>query len=324
MIVTVVGEDEFSKETRIERFLQEALGDRRDDPMAKQILYATDTNVVSVADSVITACDSVSMFAPEQVVVVRKGEAIKADDVRSLVSWLNHKPQCKLLFEFSKLDGRGEFYKALKAAGELEKYDAPQQYKMADWISAAIPSHFKKAIERDACAYLADALGNNTKLVCEEVEKVLLFVPDCPKITYALVKDLVVPRREMPAYEINNPFGLRDVNAYTKKLNELLNNCDKVSVQAIVLSLYNYAVDLLKFSTLLSKGKSPKEATAILGKNEYVFLNVGRAADCAKRWNRVHLCHVIKRLADLNFEVNSGKCESKVAQELALAALVFH
>ena len=72
MIVTLIGEDNFTKDKCIEKFLCDALGDRRDDPLAKQILFATDTNIPSIADAVITACDSVSMFTPDKLVRLRK------------------------------------------------------------------------------------------------------------------------------------------------------------------------------------------------------------------------------------------------------------
>ena len=320
MIVTLIGKDEFSKEARIGKFLEEALGDRKDDPMSRQILFATDTNIPSIADAVITACDSVSMFAPEQVVVVRKGEALKADDSKALAKWLSHNPQCKLLFEFEKLDARGELFKALKGAGEIEKFEEPKQYKMAEWIDAAIPSHFNKAIDRDASRYLAEALGTDTKLVCEEVEKVLLFAPDCKKITLDLVRTMIVPQREMVSYEINDSFGLRDAKQYARMLNELLNN--GVNAIQIAGSLYRYSVDLLNFSTLLDKGMTPKDAAAELGKNDYIFNVKGRAPECARRWSKPLLCRAIRRLADLDYEFKSGLCSTRIAQELALAALV--
>lgn len=320
MIVTLIGKDEFSKEARIGKFLEEALGDRKDDPMSRQILFATDTNIPSIADAVITACDSVSMFAPEQVVVVRKGEALKADDSKALAKWLSHNPQCKLLFEFEKLDARGELFKALKGAGEIEKFEEPKQYKMAEWIDTAIPSHFNKAIDRDASRYLAEALGTDTKLVCEEVEKVLLFAPDCKKITLDLVRTMIVPQREMVSYEINDSFGLRDAKQYARTLNELLNN--GVNAIQIAGSLYRYSVDLLNFSSLLDKGMTPKDAAAELGKNDYIFNVKGRAPECARRWSKPLLCRVIRRLADLDYEFKSGLCSTRIAQELALAALV--
>lgn len=320
MILTLIGEDNFTKDKCVEKFLCDTLGDRRDDPLAKQILFATDTNIPSIADAVITACDSVSMFSPEQVVVVRKGEALKADDVKSLAKWLSHGPQCKLLMEFEKLDARGELYKALAKVGEIQKYEVPKQYKMAEWIAAAIPTHFNKAIDRDACQYLADALGTDTKLVSEEIEKVLLFAPDCPKITLELVRTMIVPQREMVSYEINDSFGMRDAKTYTRMLNEMLNN--GVSAIQIVGSLYRYSVDLLNFSTLLSKGMQAKDAAAAIGKNDFIFNVKGKAPQCARNWGRPLLCRVIRRLADLDYEIKSGLCSTRIAQELALASLV--
>ena len=84
MFVTLIGKDQFSKDKRIDKFLSETLGDRISDPMAKQVLYATDTNIASISDVIIEACDSVSMFSPEQVIVVRKAEAMKADDCKAI------------------------------------------------------------------------------------------------------------------------------------------------------------------------------------------------------------------------------------------------
>lgn len=320
MIIAVIGEDEFSKEKRIERFLEETLGNLKDDPMSRQILFATDPDIPSIADAVFTACESVSMFSPEQVVVVRKCEALKADEARSLAKWISHKPNCKLLLEFSKLDARGELGKALKAEGSIEKYDVPKQYKMAEWIAAAIPTHFKKAIDRSACEYLAEALGTDTKLVCEEVAKVLLFDPDCKKITEELVRSMIVPQRKMVSFEINDSFGLRDPQEYARKLNELFNN--GVDAVSIVASLYYYAVDLLRFSSLLGKGMTPKDAAAEMGKNDFIYNVKGKAPECARRWGKPLLCRVIRRLADLDYEIKSGQCSSRIAQELALAALV--
>lgn len=321
MIVTLIGEDQFSKDHRIEKFLSDALGAQKDDPLSKQILYATDTNIASIADVVIGACDSVSMFSPEQAVVVRKAEALKADDSATLAKWLSHSPNCKLLFDFEKLAATTELYKALKKAGsEIEKFDVPKAYKMQEWISSVIPSHFNKAIDAAASQYLADALGTDTKLVCEEVEKILLFEPDCKKITLDLVKTMVVPQREMIAYEINDSFGLRNAKEYTKILNEMLNN--GVNAIQIVGSLYRYAVDLMSFSTLLSQGMAPKEAAEQLGKNDFIFCKKGRAPECARIWGKPLLCRVIRRLADLDYEIKSGKCSSRMSQELALASLV--
>ena len=301
MFVTLIGKDQFSKDKRIEKFLSETLGDRISDPMAKQVLYATDTNIASISDVIIEACDSVSMFSPEQVIVA-------------------HSASGKLLFDFETLLASSELYKALAKVGKVEKFDVPKQYEMADWISAVVPTHFNKAIEPAASQYLAEALGNDTKLVSEEVEKIILYAPDCKKITLDLVKTMVVSQRDIPTYEIEGFFGMQNAKAYVQKLNELLNS----GVDAIRISntLYNYALSLLNYGSLTAKGVSPEEAAKKIGKNYYMFVKKGQAAECCRRWRKPLLVRVLRRLADLNYEIKSGKCPTRMSQELALAALV--
>lgn len=320
MIVTLIGEDQFLKDQRIDKFLSDSLGDRKSDPLSKQILYATDTNIASIADVVIEACGSVSMFTPEQAIVVRKAEALKADDTKALAAWLATCPECTLLFDFEKLAATTELYKALKKASTIEKFDVPKQYKMAEWISNVIPQHFHKPIDPAASNYLAEALGTDTKLVCEEVEKILLFAPDATKISLDLVKTMVVPQRELIAYEIQESFGQRNAKEFTRKLNEMLNN--GVNAVQIVASLYSYTLDLLNTASLLAKGMGPKDIAAKLGKNDFIFNIKGKAPECARKWGKPLLCRVLRRLADLDYEIKSGKCSTRISQELALAALV--
>lgn len=319
MIVALIGKDQFSKDQQINQFLQDSLGDRKDDPLSKQVVFATDTNIPSIAGVIMESCGTVSMFAPEQAVVVRNAEAMKADDTKSLSRWLKDAPDCKLLLDFNELKATSELYKVLAKVAKVEKYEEPKQYNMQKWIASMVPAHFKKPIEPAASQYLADALGTNTKLVSEELEKVLLYQPDCTKITYNLVKLLIMPQREIPPYELLNFFGMQDANGYTKKLHEILyGGGDAIQV---VNALYRHAVDLLNFMTLSSKGMSPAEAAQAIGKNEYVFVRQGNATECYRRWGKANLCRVIRRLADLSYEFKSSSW-TVISQELALAALV--
>ena len=321
MIVALIGKDKFSKDNRIQKFLEEALGENLNDPLSKQIVYGTDPNIASVAAVIMESCGSVSMFAPEQAVVVHNADAMKADDTKALARWLKDAPDCKLLLDFdSKLAANTELYKAIQKVGKIEKYEEPKQYKMQEWISSTVPAFFGKPIEPAASQYLADALGTDTKLVCEELKKVLLYEPDCAKFTYDLVKSMVTPRREIPPYEILNYFGMRDSVGYARKLHEILYGNKDNDAIAIVNALYNHAIDLLNFMTLSAK-MSPENAAQELGKNYFLFCKQGNAAECCRRWGKSLLCRVIRRLAELNYEFKSSSW-TITSQELALAALV--
>ncbi|MCF0221650.1 MAG: DNA polymerase III subunit delta [Fibrobacter sp.] len=319
MILALIGKDQFTKDKQIEKFLLDSLGDRKDDPLSRQIVYATDTNIPSVAGLIMESCGAISMFSPEQAVIVRKADAMKADETKALTRWLKDAPDCKLLLDFDELRANSELYKALAKVGKVEKYEEPKQYKMQEWIAGMVPSHFGKPIDPNASLYLADALGTNTNLVREEIEKVLLYKPDCTRITLDLVKMLVVPQREIPPYEILNFFGMRDPAGYTKKLHEILfGGGDAIMVTN---ALYSHAIDLLNFMSLTAKGKTQEEAAQALGKNYYIFCKQGNAAESCRRWGKPLLCRVISRLAELNYEFKSTSWTT-VSQELALAALV--
>ena len=321
MILALIGKDQFSKDKQVDKFLTDSLGDRKDDPLSKQVVYASDTNIPSVAGLIMESCGAVSMFAPEQAVVVRNADAMKADETKALARWLKDAPDCKLLLDFDELRANSELYKILQKVGKIEKYEEPKQYKMQEWISSQIPKFFGKPIEPAASQYLADALGTNTKLVCEELEKVLIYEPDCPKITFDLVKTLITPRREIPPYEILNYFGMRDAVGYTRKLHEILyGNKDNDAIR-IVNALYSHAVDLLNFMSLTAKKMSAEDAAQAIGKNYFMFCKQGNAAECCRRWGKPLLCRVIRRLADLNYEFKSSSW-TVTSQELALAALV--
>jgi len=322
MILALIGKDQFSKDKQVSKFLTDALGDRKNDPLAKQIVYASDTNIPSVAGLIMESCGAVSMFAPEQAVVVRNADAMKADESKALARWLKDAPDCKLLLDFDELRATSELYKVLQKVGKIEKYEEPKQYKMQEWIASNVPAHFGKPIEPAASQYLADALGTDTKLVCEELEKVLTFDPNCEKFSYDLVKTMIMPRREIPPYEILNFFGMRDAVGFTRKLHEFLYNNSSKNADAIsiVNALYSHSIDLLNFMTLSPK-MGAEEAAKALGKNYFLFCKQGNAAECCRRWGKPLLCRVIRRLADLNYEFKSSSW-TVTSQELALAALV--
>ena len=112
-IFTCIGDDDSAKERKLGSAVAKALGERSDDPLARQVYFATDTGIPSLADAIIGSCSSVSLFSPEQAVILRKGEALKASEMDALASWLKSSPECMFFCEFAKLDKRSALYKAL-------------------------------------------------------------------------------------------------------------------------------------------------------------------------------------------------------------------
>ncbi|MCK9181975.1 MAG: DNA polymerase III subunit delta [Fibrobacteraceae bacterium] len=332
MILALVGDNEFDKERRIGQFLDKTLGDRKDDPLARKILFATDTNVPSIADAVMEACDSCSLFAGEQTVIVRKCDALHTNDAEALASWILTKPNCQLLLEFTKLTARatkkdeggnkssGSLHKALKEAGTIEKYETPREWDIPKWITQHVQTDFGRRIEPMAVSYVADALGTDLAVIDSELKKILLLDPNGKEISLEQVKLMIVPQREIAAFEIREFFGDRNPQAYTKKLRELLDS--GVDGIAIISALESYAVRLLHVRAMLDRHTPPKEIASKLGVNEWLFCTKLNEPRKAMNWPQPLLCRVIKHLCKLDSEIKNGICDSRMGLELSLATLV--
>ena len=216
MIVVLIGDSDFEKERLIEQFLQKTLGDRKDDPLARKIIFANDSNIPSVADAVIEACDSCSLFASEQTVVVRKGETLKADDASAIESWLKTNPDANLLLEFEKLLKTSKLYKALAGLSKIKECKSPREYEMPQWITTHCETNLGRRIDPLAAEYVSNALGNNQALVDAELQKILTLDPNGKNISLEQAKLMIAPQREIAAFEIRESFGNHDPIAYTQ------------------------------------------------------------------------------------------------------------
>lgn len=320
MIVVLIGDSDFEKERLIEQFLQKTLGDRKDDPLARKIIFANDSNIPSVADAVIEACDSCSLFASEQTVVVRKGETLKADDASAIESWLKTNPDANLLLEFEKLLKTSKLYKALAGLSKIKECKSPREYEMPQWITTHCETNLGRRIDPLAAEYVSNALGNNQTLVDAELQKILTLDPNGKNISLEQAKLMIAPQREIAAFEIRESFGNHDPIAYTQKLRELLDS--GVEGIKIIATLEAYAVRLLHINTMLKRNMAVKDIAAALGANLWLFEKKLNEPRMARNWSSTRLCRVIKRLGELDSDIKNGRCESRMSLELSLAALV--
>ena len=82
-------------------------------------------------------------------------------------------------------------------------FDLPKDYKLPDWIMENCKKHFNKNIDRNACAYIAEAIGNDTWKIMSELKNILFLNPNIPSFSENIVKSFIVPTRKMQAFEIN-------------------------------------------------------------------------------------------------------------------------
>lgn len=320
MIQIFLGSDRFSRQQALQQAVDEALGSQKDDPMARQTYHAGESNNDALVARIIESCSMVSMFGPQQAVILRKMDALKTAESSELASWIKTQPDCLFFGDGDKLDGRSELAKALKKHGEVKTFEAPKAYKMAEWVVQHCRTVFQLGIEPTAAQYLSDALGPDPALVHAEIEKLKLHSPDCQTLSLTLVKDLVVPQREMAAYEIQKPFGDRNQVAFVRTLRHLLER--GISGTALVWSLHQQALRMFHVQSMSRQGKSADEMAKVCGMMPFVFSKTANIPAQAKKWPTPLLIRVLHRLTDISFDMKYGKYASQAELEMALCALI--
>jgi DNA polymerase-3 subunit delta len=319
MIRVFLGDDDFSRIRALNRAVDSALGARKDDPLARQVLYAGDSSFPDVAAKVVEFCSSISMFSPELAVVLRRVEALKAVDQEYLSKWLLTKPECLLFIDGAKIDGRSEFSKVLAKVCKIEKFEPPKDYKMAEWITNHCREEFSRPIQPEAAKYLADAIGDELSVLHSEIEKLLTAVPDTKTISFDLVSRLIVPQRILVPWEIQKSFGDRDPKAFTQMLRRLLDQgIDPIPITS---NLFTHAVKLMHTQTMIAEKRSADEIAKALGLQTFLY-NIQNLPTQASKWTPAVLSRVIQRLGEIYFGLKASAYANDAEFELAVCALV--
>ena len=319
MICAYLGEDSYTRLNALEAAVDAALGPQKDDPLARQVLYAGEASTPDVGAKVIESCSVVSMFGPQLAVILRRVESLRADDAELLSTWLLTKPDCLLFIEGGKVDGRTEFSKVLRKVGNVQEYKVPSAYKMPVWIQDHCRTSFRKTIAPDAAAYLADALGNELGIVHSELEKIVNADPAAKGITLEIAQRMVVPQRDMSSFELVKPFGDRDAQAFVQTLQRMsVQGLEPVPVNH---SLFTHAVRLMHVQTMMAQKRSSADMAKACGMMDWMFEKTDWRAQVAK-WPTALLAKVIMRLGEMDFEIKVGRYPSKTEYELALCALI--
>ncbi len=319
MIRAFLGSDDFSRLHALESAVAQALGDRKEDPLARQILYADDSSIDDVVAKLTEACTSVSMFGPDQAVILRHADKLRAADMEFLSGWLKSGIDPLLFIEAPKLDGRSEFSKVLRKVAKFEEYESPRQWEVAGWISTHCRNILQVSIDTDAGNYVAECLGSEPGVIHAELDKIKMLSPGVDRFSMAIVRQFIVPQRELGAFEINNSFGNRSIQEFVRILRrQMLHEGDAISINS---SLFHHAVQLLHTQCQLELGTRPDDIAKICNANPFIFKK-NNMPQQATKWPRPLLLKVIQRLSEMDYELKMGYYDAPGSYELAACALI--
>lgn len=327
------GEDEFSRSEQIKKFRAQ-LGD----PQFAD-LNITQFDGRKLALSELThACDAVPFLSDKRLVIVEgllarlEPRRKKSDDdtseeievetnpdlAKELVAYLPRLPETtRLVFVEAKTLAKNNpvlKYAASDARAHVKEFSAPDARALPKWIDARVKQK-GGVIEAEAVGELAAHLGNDLRLLDNEIEKLLTYRAQQP-IRAEDVRALVASVTESSVFDLVDALGRREAERALRLLHDqLAHNAAPVYLLTMITRQFRL---LLQWRDLAERGMSFDQVTAQLKLHPFV---ARKTAEQARNFTLPQLEAIYQKLLDVDIAIKTGRSEPMLALDLLVVEL---
>jgi DNA polymerase-3 subunit delta len=217
------------------------------------VLYGKDTDITTV----ITAARRFPMMANYQVLMIKEAQDLKKfEDV--LAKYVESPLKSTILvfcYKYGKADQRKKVYKEIDKMGVLFNSEKIKDYKIPEWINKYLAEK-KVAVDSKGCQILAESLGNDLSKISNELEKLIITLPENnKKITPEHIEKNIGISKDYNPYELSNALLEKNVLKANRIVNYFANNSKNYPLVMIIPAIFNSFVKLLKVHSLVGKDK---------------------------------------------------------------------
>ncbi len=218
----------------------------------QHILYGKDTD----ADSIITHARRFPMMANHQVIIVREAQNIKK--IEDLEPYVKNPLKSTILvinYKYKTLDKRKTFTKLIGKAGVLFESKKIYDNQLPAWISSYLTS-FNYSIAPQASAMLSEYLGTDLSKVTNELDKLIISLPEQTKITPEHIEKNIGISKDYNIFELQNALGERNVLKTNQITNHFAANPNSNPFPRTISSLYYFFMKILTYHFLEDKSQN--------------------------------------------------------------------
>ncbi len=213
------GEEPFLLERATRMLLEKAIDASLKD-FNLNVYYGNESKGVDIVD----AAQTLPMFAERRAVLVKRAEQLKAESLEVMLPYIqNPADGTCLLLTGTKIDQRKKFFLELKKHGVLVEYKRLYESKLTGFIQSEA-AELGKPIDAVAAELLAALIGNNLQELSLQLEKLLIYSGNRPRISADDVRTMASSSKAFTAFELGKYLGLRDLTNSIKSLDALFLN----------------------------------------------------------------------------------------------------
>ena len=212
--------------------------------------------------------------------------------------------------EQEKLDERKKIVKKMKQNAKIEAFTQLEGTSLIHWVKKTAFNHDAQMTDQ-AVELLIQMVGQNLRLLSREIEKMALYVGKQQIINDKIVEELGIRTIEQDIFSLVEKAANLQIEEALKIFYDLLKNKEE---PIKILVLFARQFRLILFSKqLFEKGYSAKQIAGQLGVHPY---SVQIAIKQAARFNEKQLENIIKKLAETDTDIKSGRKEKVLALEM--------
>lgn len=246
--------------------------DEADKAFNQIILYGKDVNV----HDIVTQARNFPMMGNYLVIIVKEAQDVK--QIETMEPFLEMIPETTILvidYKYKKLDKRTKFAKTLDKDYVLFESKKMYDSDIPKWIVKYLDGRNYK-ISQKACQMLADFLGNDLQKVRNELEKLIVAVPQKKTIDDNDVEYNIGISKDFNIFELQKAISYGDFPKAVQIINYFGDNTKDNPLIATVIMLYSYYCKLLKLHYATDKSKN--SVASVLGVNPFFVEDYFEAA----------------------------------------------
>ncbi len=324
MFYVLHGEDEFSRS----EVLAEMKAKMGDPAMADLNTTILDGSTVTL-DELRHACDTMPFLADWRLVIVKGllarlgtgGEeqpAWKKECLEGLTAYLKRLPEStRLVFvEDEPLNpGHPVLKLADKKRGYAREFRLPTSGQLRGWITDRVKKK-RGEIEMAAAEELAAFVGNDLRLLDQELDKLITYVDGARPITRADVHLLVSYVQQANVFEMVDALGRRDGEQALRLLHRLLDGGEHpLSLLGMIVRQFRI---MIQVKDLAERGVPPAKIGAQLGLHPFV---AEKGLRQAHSFSMKQLETIYRKLLETDLTIKTGQMEPVLALDMLVAGL---
>jgi DNA polymerase III subunit delta len=310
-IYLLYGSEEYVKDAALKELVERAV------PESREMDYSPLDG--AGVDDVMRACETLPMFAPKRLVSFEGCEAYfggrKSADSEKLARYLERIPASAclvLVHRGEQAPQKNPLFNAIgKAGGAAVIFSRLKDEELIRWIIQHARMEGGNMSE-GAARSLKERTGNDLNRLIGEIHKLVCYAQG-RTIQPGDVEKAASRSLEAGVFPMVDACLRGDIGKAMEMLDTLFRQGE--SPQAVTGAVAGRLRDILRAKVLLEKGMTRQQVIATLGGSEYA---TRKAMDESARHSSMQLTRALKRLAEMDFAVKTGRAQQRTGLESAI------